>query len=483
MKRALNHRARFRARRESRAFVRAELGRPAKPGSGYARRLFAHGRLVGRALALTLWIIGDAFAGPPEEPSPADVAALRREVAALRKELAEQRARYEERLAALESLVARVEAQQAAALPGEAESEDELESLIREIDAGDTAAGQEPGFAGSLGRAIQSFNPDVSINVDFVGHYSSNEGQEFDDEFLVREVELGFTAPIDPYTRADVFIGAHPHDGDWHVHVEEAYLTYLGMPGDLQPRIGRFKPTFGKANPVHVHALPWSEYPLVIQNYFGEEGLMGDGAGLSWLVPNPWDRFVELTYEVINNDSSLFAGEETDDFVHLFHLKYFHDLSEASTLEAGLSFATAPNDEGHGGNRTMVEGLDLTLKWRPPEEGRYKSFLWQTELLAAQADLCGGQESTWGMYTAADYQFARRWVFGTRYDYSQMPYSSSLHEHGLSAYLTFLQSEYLYWRLGYMYTDRNFRIHGDKQENEVFLQCNFSLGPHPAHEY
>ncbi|MBU0616529.1 MAG: hypothetical protein KKI02_02305, partial [Planctomycetes bacterium] len=91
--------------------------------------------------------------------------------------------------------------------------------------------------------------------------------------------------------------------------------------------------------------------------------------------------------------------------------------------------------------------------------------------------------TTWGMYTAANYQFARRWSLGTRYDYSQMPYSSSRHEHGPSAYLTFMQSEYLFWRLAYQYTDRNFRVDGDKREHEIFLQCNFGLGPHRAHQY
>ena len=110
-------------------------------------------------------------------------------------------------------------------------------------------------------------------------------------------------------------------------------------------------------------------------------------------------------------------------------------------------------------------------------------MLWQNEGVAAQADLRGGAGPTGGLYTAADYQFARRWVLGARYDFSQMPYSSSLREHGYSAYLTFLQSEYLYWRLGYQYTDRNFRVHGDTGEHELFLQCNFSLGTHPAHEY
>lgn len=440
--------------------------------------------VIGSMLALLLWPGGAAVGAPPEGTPADEVQALREEVSRLRRELEEQKKYYDDKLASLLDKIERVQSQIETAAPvAVPEPEEDLEALLREISEEDVTTGERPGFVESFGRAVQSFNPDISVNADFVGHYSSNEGGELDDEFLFRHLELGFTAAVDPYTRADVFIGMHPHDGDWHVHVEEAYLTYLGLPWDLQPRVGRFKTSFGKANPVHLHALPWVEHPLIVQNYFGEGGLSGDGVGVSWLVPNPQDRFIELTYEIFNNDNSLFAGEETDDFVHLLHLKHFFDLSDASTFEAGLSFATAPNDEGHGGNRTMVEGVDLTLKWRPLEAGRYRSFLWQTEFLAAQADLRGGQETTWGMYTAADYQFARRWVLGARYDYSQMPYSSSLHEHGYSAYLTFLQSEYLYWRLGYMFTDRNFRIHEDKNEHEVYFQCNFSLGPHPAHEY
>ncbi len=435
-------------------------------------------------IMLLLGLAGSVTAAPPEGITQDDVAALRAEIARLRQDLDEQRQHYEQKLTALEQTVAQIQTRlTGAAAPGEAEPDDELESLLRQMTTETAMAEEKPGLVESVGRAVQSFNPDISVNADFVGHYSSNEGREFDDEFLFRHLELGFSGDIDPYARADIVVGMGRHDGDWHVHVEEAYVTYLGMPWDLQPRVGRFKSTFGKANPVHLHALPWVEYPLIIENYFGHGGLSGDGLGLSWLVPNRWDRYLELTYEVINNDNSLFAGQETDDFVHLLHLKHFLELSDTSTLETGLSFATAPNDEGHGGNRTMVEGVDLTLKWRPLEAGRYKSFLWQTEFLAAQSDLRGGQEKTWGMYTAADYQFDRRWALGLRYDYSQMPFSSSLHEHGYSGYLTFLQSEYLYWRLGYMFTDRNFRREGDRNEHEVFLQCNLNLGTHPAHEY
>ena len=406
---------------------------------------------------------------------------LRARVDALETRHVQEKREYEQTIAEMRGEIAELKSK--ASPPEPVDQEDELESLLQELGGEGAPAEDRLGLVESVGRAFQSSNPDISVNADFVGHYSNREGGELDDEFLFRHFEIGFSGNIDPYTRADIYVGIGRHEGEWHTHLEEAYLTYLGLPWDLQFRAGRFKSSFGKANPQHLHALPWVEYPLVIQNYFGHEGLSGDGLGVSWLVPNPWDKYFELTYEVINNDSSLFAGEETDDFVHLVHLKNFFDLSDASTLEAGFTFATAPNDEGHGGNRTMIEGFDLTYKWKPPRAGLYKAFTWQTELLAAQADLRGGQETTWGMYTAADYQFARRWVAGARYDFSQMPYSSSMREHGYSAYLTFLQSEYLYWRLGYQYTDRNFRVHGDKGEHELFLQCNFSLGAHPAHDY
>ncbi len=449
-------------------------------------------RLHQQFLCCAVLLLACPGAPAQEEPASEDVLKELRELRArldeletLRTRVKELEEKYAEQHEQDQQTIAELKAQLdelRAEVPPE-EPEDELESLLQEITTEGVPGGEKRGFAESLGRYFQSFNPDISVIGDFVGHYSNREGGELDDEFLFRHFELGFSGNVDPYTRADIFVGLGRHEGDWHIHLEEGYLTYLGLPWDLQPRVGRFKSGFGKANPQHLHALPWVEYPFVIQNYFGDEGLSGDGVGVSWLVPNPWDRYIELTYECINNDSALFAGEETDDFVHLVHLKDFFDLSEASTLETGFTFATAPNDEGHGGNRTYVEGFDLTYKWRPPQTGLYKSFLWQTELLAAQADLIGGQETTWGMYTAAEYQFARRWSLGTRYDYSQMPYSSSRHEHGLSAYLTFVQSEYLFWRLAYQYTDRNFRVHGDKREHEIFLQCNFGLGPHRAHQY
>jgi len=428
-------------------------------------------------------------AAAEEEKPPADeVQALKQEVRSLRGELARQKS-LEERLEELERRIRELESARArpAAKAPEKQPEEvpDLEALLAEQQA--AAPAPVESFAGGLGRAFQTFNPDISVIGDFLLHYDNREGAALDDEFLFRELELGFSGYVDPYARADAFLGIHKeqdHGEGYHLHLEEAYLTLLTLPWDLQAKLGKFKAGFGKVNPQHLHALPWVEYPLVIRNFFGDEGLAGEGASLSWLVPNPWDRYIELTYQVFNNDNPhLFAGEAADDFVHLVHLKNFFDLSERSTLEVGLSGATAPNDAAHGGSRTWVEGLDLTYKWRPPERGLYKSFLWQTELLAAQKDLQASREDSWGMFSAVEHQFARRWRAGARYDFSQQPDRAGRQENAWSLYLTFTQSEYCFWRLAYQYSARNFPVAGDRQDHQLFLQLNFGLGPHRAHTY
>ena len=370
--------------------------------------------------------------------------------------------------------------------PGGAEQE--LEALLG---TGTTQAKPSPeaksAFAlGSIGGPGQSFNPDISLNGDFVAAYSNREGGAVDDEFLLRELEIGFSGAVDPYTRADMIVTIGNEDGEFKADLEEAYLTFLQLPHNLQARAGKYRAEFGRANPMHLHAVPWIDYPFVIRRYFGDEGLFGTGAELSGLVPNPWNQYMSLTYELFNNDNdTLFAGQEGDDFTHLFRFKTSRDFSQNSTVDLGASLATAPNDGGHGGHRATVGGVDLTYQWKPKGQGLYRSFLWQSEAYVSRSetDTWRGTESAWGMYSAAEYQFARQWKLGIRYDNTKLPNDSSQHERGYSTYLTYLQSEFLFWRLGYIYTDRNFEEDGDSDDQQVMLQLNWTLGAHPAHKF
>lgn len=345
------------------------------------------------------------------------------------------------------------------------------------------------------GRYLQVWNPQISVIGDFLGHYSSKENT-FDEEFLLREIEFAFSSYVDPYARADIFLGVHkeiPQKGEgvedgtsenrYELDIEEAYFTFLTWPFGLQAKLGRFLISFGKSNMQHLHRLPWTDYPLVIKAYFGEEGLASEGISFSWMLSAPWVHYMELTYEIFNNDQDiLFGGHRGDDFVHLLHLKNYWDLTENSSLEMGLSGMSAPNDDKHSRHRTTLEGIDITFKWRPLRRGLYQSFIWQTELLFSQKDMTdSGQEDSWGGFTSWNYQFARRWSAGLRLDSSQYPDDSSIEEREYSGYITFAQSEYAFWRMGYSFLTSD--IEDRNKEHQIFLQLNIGIGQHRAHQY
>ena len=46
-----------------------------------------------------------------------------------------------------------------------------------------------------------------------------------------------------------------------------------------------------------------------------------------------------------------------------------------------------------------------------------------------------------------------------------------------------MQSEFCYWRVGYQLSHTNFLVNDSDIDHTIFLQLDFTLGPHPAHKY
>ena len=64
--------------------------------------------------------------------------------------------------------------------------------------------------------------------------------------------------------------------------------------------------------------------------------------------------------------------------------------------------------------------------WMPPcATGRfaaiYRRFIGRTELMWSRQGQEAGDMNAFGLYGSADYQFARRWFAGARYDWSSAP--------------------------------------------------------------
>jgi hypothetical protein len=83
-----------------------------------------------------------------------------------------------------------------------------------------------------------------------------------------------------------------------------------------------------------------------------------------------------------------------------------------------------------------------------------------------------------GMYALAEYQFARRWYLGARWDRSDRALEA-LRDTGGSAFLTFWPSEFTQIRGQYRHT----RYGDGRRANEFLFQLNFGIGAHGAHAF
>ena len=332
-------------------------------------------------------------------------------------------------------------------------------------------------------RVAASANPDLSVIGDFRGLYRSYGNHNFD--AVLHETEFSFQSVVDPYARADFFYSVvEDAKGEFSGEIEEGYLTTLALPAHLQLKAGRFKQQMGRVNPVHGHALPFVDMPDAYVNFFGEEGLRGDGASLSWLLPNHI-FFQELTMEATNvaSESPSFQRSAKNNFLYLAHLKNFWDLSANATLEFGFS---GMSGENLSKKITNMGAADLTYKWKPIRYNTYKSVTFQNEFYFSQAMLDSGKVNAVGFYSLLNVQVAKRWFLAGRFDYSNKPSSAQFVQESGSLTLGWYATEFQKIELEGKYTSMNQALPENKNEKNfvmAYLRWIFVIGSHGAHQY
>src|SRR5262249_51329968 len=178
---------------------------------------------------------------------------------------------------------------------GAADAGEDEEALRRELEkalgkdaAAAAAAGQgqsappspaPPGATGGatppspLLRGAQTLNPDISAILDATGGYQRRPLQfpNGDDPilrgkegkksvgFTAQEVELAFSAIVDPYFRGDVFLTIPNQEG---LEVEEAFATTTSLPWNLQIKGGSFRSAFGRPTGHDLHVQHITRGPL-----------------------------------------------------------------------------------------------------------------------------------------------------------------------------------------------------------------------------
>jgi hypothetical protein len=92
----------------------------------------------------------------------------------------------------------------------------------------------------------------------------------------------------------------------------------------------------------------------------------------------------------------------------------------------------------------------------------------------------GGALSAVGGYGYLEYQFARRWTAGLRYDNSERAEAPGLRDTGGSFILTFQPSEFSLVRAQYRRTSF---ADVDSPADELLFQFLFAIGAHGAHPF
>jgi hypothetical protein len=356
----------------------------------------------------------------------------------------------------------------------------------------------KPEVGGFVKGLVQSLNPDISaLGIFAAAYFSKNPPpQQLADTdpantgVNLQEFELGFQGVVDPYFRADSFI-TFTLDS---VEVEEAYMTTLSLPFNLQIRAGKMRSKFGKINLQHTHVQDFVDVPLPYGTFVNGE-LSPVGAEFNYLLPLPWYAELSASINSPTEGAPSFAPSSDANNVGLLlytaNLTNFFELSDALSVSVIGSFATGSNGTAHH-NRTNLYDGTLFIKYRPLQSSSYQAVKLLSEFMLQQATIAEGSFTAWGAYAYILDRFAQRWDAGFRFDFvnsnqplfpSEQPQPGELFpaqkEYRYSALLRFSPSEFSRIELQYDFYNPSFR----SNFNAVFLQFQYAIGAHGAHPF
>jgi len=343
-------------------------------------------------------------------------------------------------------------------------------------------------------RQQQGLNPNISVGGDFFTSYSSSDSKlitepsEFSygsNNFFMRELELGFEAPLDPFTRGKAFLSV-TEDG---IALEEGYMELINLPLNMNLKTGIFKAEYGLLNRYHPHALPQFDKPKVLTYFFGEPGLGGAGIAANFMFSKTLlSDANSFDLSVVDGGNGLSFSEKRDvNFLYIGHFKSYFDINENSYFEYTISGVAGLNDST-GNQNSYVGSLGLHYKWVPVGRAKYRTFDWKTEFLYAYHEKTPGDERTMGFYSSIQNKLGARFNLGARVGYTQLPYDNTDYEIDYAVCIDFWQSEFVFFRLQYQYNDRHIKnmmgwIGAMPSDHLVTLHVSWAMGPHKHEAY
>jgi hypothetical protein len=261
--------------------------------------------------------------------------------------------------------------------------------------------------------------------------------------------------------------------------------------------VGRFRAEIGRNNVIHLHDLPQMTRPLVIEEFLGEEGYIGNGVSARFFLPTPFDEesAVELTAQALTGGGVAIADGPGHRPAWLGNLRWFRAFGQAHSADLSLIFHFGRTSSGADRNALTSSG-DFLYKWKPHRGGEFRSFVLGGQAFftkrdfALEIDADGDGEpdaaeerevSPLGYYGFAQYQLSRTTYLGARWDDTASIIDDALRRRAVGGYLTWYASEFLRFRLGY--ERRISDLEDEDGRNSAFAEINIVFGAHPPEPF
>ncbi|MCS7185035.1 MAG: hypothetical protein NZ870_03835, partial [bacterium] len=304
--------------------------------------------------------------------------------------------------------------------------------------------------------AASYFNPVISVLPNIkIGETTIENGDKKVEKFYkLDEIEITFQSPVDPFSRADIFITAKED----HFGIEEAYLTLLKLPYNLQAKFGKIRPPIGRWNLIHFSEHFTASHPEIFDELFKQdEGIAITGFEASYLFPLPVYTLFTYNGGLANVSGSTVSSS--------YNLRF--SIGEKSNFDIGVSYLV-----DNPSQKINTLGYHILFRNRPPGRELYKYTHIQWEHYFMKED----QIDKEGFIAFFNQQFYRTFHFGVMLDGIRKKEDDHMHTELNHAFnITYFPSEFSRYRLEYRWT----KHHGVS----VIFEVVFSIGPHRPHIY
>jgi hypothetical protein len=450
-------------------------------------RSIAQGLIIGTVCLFSAHAFAQGTSSPTRTPD-APAQQLRRDLETMKEQMRQMQEKIQQQEEAIEKLstpaAPPVPTPTPVPAPPTTRDREQLKQEVRE----EVVRDLQPTLSAASKTFPSQFNPAIGLIIDTAFAYRQHEGNNF--EF--RSAELGLSASVDPFVRGyAIFNGTS--DG---FEVEEAALVTTSLPYNLTVKGGRFFADFGRLSKFHDHDLPFVNRPVVLDRFVGGES-QADGVEVSYLLPI--EQYVTLTagmYNKIGAENDRTSNEVPRDlgqFTYLGRAATFLSLSDAHSVDVGVSYAYTPNVARDEKANRQLAGIDITYRYVPLSQAAYRGLVWGTEVLFNRENRpVGGfptdptlpppavfeRNNAWGAYTYLEARLSRRFYPGFLFDYAQALDPGVGDTKAYSPYLTIWLSEFQRIRLQYTYRDQPGIPQVPAHANQFFLQWTAVLGSH-----